>query len=78
MERLGPSEYGVTECLYTYSKVKITATYEKIIEVEVGGDVDAAVEAAFDEIQLDDLDYDWDIVGEKTELVYVKEGVYEG
>lgn len=73
MERLGPSEYGVTECLYNYSKVKITATYEKFIEVEAGEDIDAAVEAAFDDIKLEDLDYDWDIVGEKTELVYVKE-----
>ena len=73
MVRLGAPEYGVTECARTYSKIKITATYEKYIEVEVGGDVDAAVEAAFDDIQLDDLDYDWDIVGEKTELIYVKE-----
>lgn len=72
MVRLGAPEYGVTECACTYSKIKITATYEKVIKVEVDEDVDAAIEAAFDDIDLGDLDYDWHFVGEETELVYVK------
>ena len=71
MVRLG-TEYGVTECAYTYNRVKITATYETYIEVDVDEDMDAAIEAAFDEIELADLDYDWNVVGEETELVYVK------
>ena len=66
------TEYGVTECAYTYKKVKVIATYEKIIEVDVDEDFDKAVEAAFDDITLEDLDYDWEELEEESELVYVK------
>ena len=63
------TEYGVTESAYTYNKVKIIATYEKIIEIDVDEDFDKAIEAAFDDIALDDLDYDWEEIGEDTEIL---------
>lgn len=73
MVRLGAPEYGVTECAYTYNRVKITATLTKYIEVDVDDDIEAAVDEAIDSIDLSDFDYEYDIVGEDTELVYVKE-----
>lgn len=73
MVRLGASEYGVTECAYTYNRVKITATFETYIEVDVDDDIEAAVDDAINDIDLGDLDYDWNIVGEGTELVYVRD-----
>ena len=75
MVRLGTPEYGVTECTRTCNIVKITATYEKILEVDVDEDFDEAVMSAIDDITLEDLDYDWEEVGEETELVYVKGGL---
>ena len=72
MVRLGASEYGVTECLYTHQRVKITATYEKYIDIDVDEDFDEAVMAAIDNIELEDLDYNWEVEGEESELVYVK------
>lgn len=72
MVKLGAPEYGVTECAYTYKKVKITATYEAYIEVDVDEDFAEAVMTAIGGIGLDDLEYDWEEVGEETELVYVK------
>ncbi len=73
MVRLGASEYGVTECARAFNKVKITATYEAYIEVDVDEDFDEAIMTAIDNIELEDLDYDWEVEGEETELVYVKE-----
>lgn len=68
----GAPQYGVTVCEDTHNKVRITATYEKIIDIDVDADFDKAVEAAFDDITLEDLDYDWEELGQETELVYVR------
>lgn len=71
MREIGRPEYGVTPCEYTYQRVKITATYEKVIEVDVDEDFDKAIESAFDKIALEDLDYDYEELGEDTDIVYV-------
>lgn len=71
MREIGKPEYGVTPCEYTYQRVKITATYEKVIEVDVDEDFDKAIETAFDGITLEDLDYDYEELGEDTDIVYV-------
>lgn len=73
MVAIGGSEYGVTTCEFIYQKVKITATYEKIIEVPVEDDIEDAVDRAIGNIDLSDFDYDYNVIGEETELVYLKE-----
>ena len=42
--------------------VKITATYEKIIEIPYSSDFDEFLENAYDNIELTDLIYDFDII----------------
>ena len=74
MREIGRPEYGVTPCEYTYQRVKITATYEKVAEfTDMTGneDFDKAIESAFDKIALEDLDYDYEELGEDTDIVYV-------
>ena len=42
--------------------VKITATYEKIIEIPYSSDFDEFLENAYDNIELTDLIYDFDVI----------------
>lgn len=72
MREIGRPEYGVTPCEYTYQRVKITATYEKVIDVDVDYDFYDAINNVIDNITPDELDYDYEIVGEETENVYVR------
>ena len=72
MIQLTQPEYGVTECAETYKKVKITATLEKYIEVPDDADIEDAVDNAIDHMDLGDFDFDYDIIGEHTENVYVR------
>ena len=72
MVTVSTPQYGVTVCERTFNRVKVIATYEKIIEIDVDEDFDEAVMNAIDEITPDDLSYDWEELGEETELVYVR------
>ena len=72
MREIGRPEYGVTPCEYTYQRVKITATYEKVIDVDDDDDFYDAINNVIDNITPDELDYDYEIVGEETENVYVR------
>ena len=72
MREIGRPEYGVTPCEYTYQMVKITATYEKVIDVDVDDDFYDAINNVIDNITLDELDYDYEIIGEKAESVYIR------
>ena len=72
MRKIGRPEYGVTPCEYTYQRVKITATYEKVIDVDDDDDFYDVINNVIDNITPDELDYDYEIVGEETENVYVR------
>ena len=72
MREIGRPEYGVTPCEFTYQRVKITATYEKVIDVDVDYDFYDAINNVIDNITPDELDYDYEIIGEETESVYVR------
>lgn len=73
MIQVSPSEYGVTEYESTVYKIRITATLEQYIEVPVEDDIEEAVDMAIENIDLGDFDYDYNIIGESTELVYVRD-----
>lgn len=67
------TDCGVTEQIYNYSRVKVTATCEKYIAVPTGEDIDTAVDTFIDSLDLSDFEYDYDIVSEESEAVYVRE-----
>ena len=66
------TECGVTEYTYSYKTVKITATYEKCIDVDDDDDFYDAINNVIDNITPDELDYDYEIIGEKAESVYIR------
>lgn len=72
MIQISAPEYGVTEYESTVYKIRITATLEQYIEVDADDDIEEAVDEAISEIELGNFDFDYDIIGEETERIYVK------
>ena len=73
MERLSAPAYGVAEYAAKYKRVKVTAKYETYIDVPVEDDEYEAIEEVVDNLDLSDFDYDYEVMGEKSEIFMMYE-----
>ena len=69
MERITP--YSTKAC--AYKRIKITATFERYIEVPEDVDEYEAVDEVIDNLDMSDFDYDYSVVGQHNEIVDVYE-----